>query len=151
MRLCRKHFQERTGSAVPSWKCFSVCVSLRGGLVADARLNGVLNQLASAMERQLLFQMSLIRFDCLYAEVQFLSNLACTPPFADQPEYFKLTIGKCGEAGIHIRRTAADVLVKELVCHAIAEIDVAPEDTPHRNQHFFRRLCLHDVPISPRT
>src|ERR1700678_4028 len=94
--------------------------------------------------------MSLVSFDRFYAEVQFLGDLACTAAFADQAEYFKLTIGKSREAGIHIRRSAADVSVKQLVCHAIAEVDVSTENTAHRDQDFFRGLCFHNVAIGPR-
>ena len=71
-----------------------------GCFVADVRLNGVLHQLASALKRQLFFDMSLVSFDGFYAEVQFLGNLAGAAAFTDQAEYLELTIGKGGEAGV---------------------------------------------------
>src|ERR1700677_2039196 len=92
--------------------------------------------------------MSLVSLNCFYAEVQFLGNLARAAAFADQAKYLKLTIGKSGEAGVHIRRTAADVLVKQLVCHAIAEVDFSTENAPHGDQDLLRGLLLHDVAIS---
>ena len=57
--------------------------------------------------------------------MQFLCNLACTVAFADQTEYFQFAIGESGEARIHICRSTADVLMKQLVCHAVAEVDVS--------------------------
>ena len=60
----------------------------------------MLHQLASAPQRQLFFDMSLVGFDGLDAEVQFLGNLARAAAFTDQAEYLELTIGKGGQAGV---------------------------------------------------
>jgi hypothetical protein len=40
-----------------------------GGFVGDVGLDGVLHQLAAAVERQLFFDVSLVGFDGFYAEV----------------------------------------------------------------------------------
>jgi len=67
--------------------------AISGCFVADVGLDGVLNQLAPTLERQLVLDMRLVCFNCFYAEVQLLSNLAGAAAFADQAEYLKLTIG----------------------------------------------------------
>ena len=63
----------------------------------------MLNQLAPALQSQLVFDMGLVSFDGLYAAVQFLGYLARAAAFADQTEYLQLAVGKSGEAGIYVR------------------------------------------------
>ena len=50
------------------WRVGRWCKCL-GGFVGDVGLDGVLHQLAAAVERQLFFDVSLVGFDGFYAEV----------------------------------------------------------------------------------
>ena len=75
-----------------SWKCFPTDLRLTC-FAADVGLDGVLHQLAPALQGQLLFNVSLVGFDGFDAEVQFLGDLARAAAFADQTEDLELAIG----------------------------------------------------------
>ena len=60
-------------------------------------MNRVLDQLAAAAKRQLLFDVGLVGFDRLHAEVQFLGDLARAASFADETEDFELAIRESRE------------------------------------------------------
>jgi hypothetical protein len=49
--------------------CLRGCYDGLGGFVGDVGLDGVLHELAPAVERQLFFDMRLVGFDGFYAEV----------------------------------------------------------------------------------
>jgi hypothetical protein len=68
-------------------RCGFDCVKadLRRTLV-DLPLNRVLDELASAPQRELFFQMSLIGFYRLYAQVQLVRDLPGAPAFANGAE-----------------------------------------------------------------
>ena len=53
----------------PPHECGGSHPDRSGCFVADVGLNGMLHQLASALKRQLFFDMSLVSFDGFYAEV----------------------------------------------------------------------------------
>src|ERR1041384_6395478 len=69
-------------------------VSSSGSLFADGPLNGVLNQLAGVSQRKLVFNMSLVRLDCLHAEMELFGNLASSVSLSDQAKNLEFTICK---------------------------------------------------------
>src|SRR5271170_2640896 len=120
---------------------------LLGLLLANFRLDRVLDQLASAAQGQLVFDMGLIGFHSLDAEVEALGDLAGATSLADQAEDLELPVGESREARVQVSGCAADVLVEQLIRHLLAEVDISAKNPPKRDQDFLGGLLLHDVAV----
>jgi hypothetical protein len=80
-----------------------------------------LHQFSATVKKQLLLDVGLVGFDGLYAEVQFLCNLASAAAFTDQAEHFEFTIGKEGRV---CSRSIASVFNRTPVTKFIGENDL---------------------------
>src|SRR5262249_6196042 len=76
-------------SGIPRWPA-----ARRHSFHACHPSNCVLDHLAGASETKLLFNVRLVGFHRLYAQMQFLRDLPRPMPLPDKPEHFQFSIGE---------------------------------------------------------
>src|ERR1700680_1762075 len=111
--------------------CLDRTAAPSGTLLADRPRKRVLNELAGVSERELLFDVSLIRLNGFHTDVQLISDLPRPVTRADEPKPCKHEIAQFRRGMALGGGRAVNELPKHSFCQPIAQINFPVENSAY--------------------
>jgi len=125
----------------------SANLTWRSCLLAHVPFHRVLHQLARASQAKFFFDVRLVGFDGLDAEMQDLGDLPSSMAIADKAEDFQFAVGQLRDRGVFRGIGAVNIVLQHAVGDLFTDVNLTAEYPSQGHQHFLGGLLLHDVAV----